>query len=957
MSDDFVLIKKQRLSLPKGTASLYRHKSTGAKILSICTSDKNKVFGINFRTPPKDSTGVPHILEHSVLCGSKKYPLKEPFVELLKSSLQTFLNAMTYPDKTCYPVASTNEKDFYNLIDVYLDAVFFPLLHKYTFYQEGWHYELLHPEDELSIKGVVYNEMKGAYSSPDNLLFELSQQSLFPDTPYVFDAGGHPKEIIKLTYEGFVDFHKKYYHPSNSWIYFYGDDPEEKRLQILAKYLNQFSKQQVDSDIALQSKLYLNFKTTTRAYSANSEQDKHVFTLNWLIPEELNGEDNIALRVLETVLIGFPGSPLRKNLIESGLGQDLAGVGLETELRQMYFSIGLKGVAEQDVPKAERIILDTLEQLSQKIDNNLLEAGLNTIEFRIRENNTGHYPQGLVFMLKSLTFWLYDKDPLELFYVDDIFNGLRKKAKQGYFENLIKKYFLNNPHSTRVVLVPEIGLFEKEQKKEKQDLQQIKSRLSEDKIQDIVRLTKELQVFQQRADKPEDLQKIPVLTLKDIERDVEIIPCIAEDGLYVHPLETDKIVYLNLGFGLQGLEPEELVMAGVLGKLMLEMGTARRDYIELNMDVSRHTGGIRSVTLADAHVDSGRAFALLWFKSKVLLPKMHFLLDIFKEILTEFRFESAKRLKEILLEEKAGLEASFVPSGHGVVLGRLKAFCEPKGVLEEFLSGVEYYLGLKRILQKLEQNSEEVLVKFQNLAQKVFIQNNLLLHVTTSQNNLDKIKNSLLSLKACLNSGQPLENVQDFAFTPKNEGLLVSSQVNYVGRAYKLEAEFTGSALVVSRFLRTGYLWEQVRVKGGAYGALGYFDVFAQEAYFCSYRDPNHLDTLAVYDGIGPFLQNLQLTPKDIERLIIAAIGELERHKLPDVKGFEAMLWELKGLDLEKRQKIKDQILQTRLADFQHMGELFQNKVKEKWTVVLGGENSLNFLKDNQIISEILKIG
>lgn len=953
----FQLVGQKKLDDIGVMANLYRHQKTGARVLSLHTEDKNKVFGITFRTPPQNSTGVAHILEHSVLCGSKKYPLKEPFVELLKSSLQTFLNAMTYPDKTCYPVASTNEKDFYNLIDVYLDAVFYPLLHPYTFYQEGWHYELENPEGELSIKGVVYNEMKGAYSSPDSVLFELSQQSLFPNHVYGFDSGGHPKEIVKLTYEEFLSFHKNYYHPANSWIYFYGNDPEEKRLQCIAKYLDKFSSLKIDSSIPLQPNLNLNFKVIKQFYSASSSDDKSMFTLNWLFANDFSPEEKIALFVLEEFLIGLPGSPLRKNLIESGLGEDLAGVGLESELRQAYFSIGLKGIKEEDISKAEEIILSTLKDLSYSIDKNLLEAALNSVEFKFRENNTGAYPQGLSIMLKSLTFWLYDKDPLALFEYDKIFQNIRKKLKEDYFEKLINALFLQNSHTTKVILIPKLGLFEQQNLEEKEELRKLKNNFTKEKILEIVNLTKALQSFQQRQDDPQDLAKIPTLKLKDLDSNVETIPCVLKQlnctSCFTHHLNTGKIVYLDLGFNLQGLRDRELILAGMLGKLLLEMGTKKRDYVDLNTDISRYTGGIYPLVLVDKHIN-GKPLAYFWLRTKVLESNLDKLRDILTEILTEYDFGSSKRLEEILREQKSGFEQSFIPSGHSFVLRRLKSCFNLSGVIEEYLNGIEHYFGIKHILTELKNCPEKILEDFKKIAQKVICTNRLVVNLTVETQYEARAFDIVKQITTDLNVGN-ITKWPNFSLLENNQGLQVSAQVNYVGKGYKFDTEFLGSSLVISRLLRTGYLWEKVRVIGGAYGAFCVMDIFQGEVYFCSYRDPNHIATLNIFDNVSQELKSLVLTNSELEKLIIATIGELEKHKLPDAKGFESMLWELKGLDIKRRQKIKDQIFNTSLKDIKSFAQKF-DFLKNQKIVVLGGENTLLKLKEASFIEEIIKL-
>ncbi|MBW1801786.1 MAG: insulinase family protein, partial [Deltaproteobacteria bacterium] len=555
----FTQVRHQHIPELRTDAELYRHVKTGAEVLSLINEDENKVFGISFRTPPTDSTGVPHILEHSVLCGSRKYPVKEPFVELLKGSLKTFLNAMTYPDKTCYPVASQNVRDFYNLIDVYLDAVFYPRLNPFVLQQEGWHYEVDGPDGPLSYKGVVFNEMKGAYSSPETLLAEYSQQSLFPDTIYGLDSGGDPKQIPQLTYAQFKAFHETYYHPSNARIFFYGDDSPEDRLRILNGYFQDFDMLEVNSSIPLQP-LFDRPKKIIRSYASgkgDGQGGKSMFTLNWLFGETIDGALNLAFHMLEYILLGMPGSPLRKALIDSGYGEDIAGDGLATELRQMYFSTGLKGIESENAEKVEKLILTTLTDLVHEgIDDRTVEAALNTIEFNLRENNTGHYPRGLSIMLRSLTTWLYQGDPLALIAFEAPLQDVKKKVagSKGFFEGLISRYLLDNRHRTTLILKPDPDLADQETTDEKAALSKARAAMTAARVGEIIRDNRKLKELQEAPDSPEALASIPVLKRSDLPKENTIIPCEFSEmhgtrTLY-HDLFTNGIVYLDLGFNI-----------------------------------------------------------------------------------------------------------------------------------------------------------------------------------------------------------------------------------------------------------------------------------------------------------------------------------------------------------------------------------------------------------------------
>ncbi|MBN1106016.1 MAG: insulinase family protein, partial [Deltaproteobacteria bacterium] len=653
------------------SAQLFRHVKTGAELLSLMNDDENKVFGITFRTPPNDSTGLPHILEHSVLCGSRKYPVKEPFVELLKGSLKTFLNAMTYPDKTCYPVASQNVQDFYNLIDVYLDAVFYPRITPFVLRQEGWHLEAEGGGQNLIYRGVVFSEMKGAYSSPENLLAEVSRRSLFPDNAYGLDAGGDPREIPTLTYEQFTAFHRKYYHPSNARIYFYGDDDPERRLSLTDGYLRDFEAVSVDSGIRLQPV----FREPTRlvrpfASGDGAQASKGMVTLNWLLEETTNRELNLALHMLEYIFLGMPGSPLRKALMDSGYGEDLAGQGLEAELRQMCFSTGLKGIEAENEDRIESLVLETLARLCREgIDPHTVEAAVNSVEFALRENNTGSYPRGLALMLRALTTWLYGEDPLALV----AFEGPLEKVKariaeeSGLFEGLIDRFFLNNAHRTLVVLKPDPELARKEEEAERNRLAGVRSSMTPSQLEDVLQEAARLREIQETPDPPEALATIPSLALSDLSRVNKSIPLDVfgdqETRILYHDLFTNGIIYLDLGFPLHTLPQRLLPYLPLFGRAMAEIGTEDEDYVSLTQRISRKTGGIWPHLYASARNGSPRGALWLFLRGKAMLNQSHELLGILRDMLLKVRLDNQERFRQMVLEAKARHEQRLIPSG------------------------------------------------------------------------------------------------------------------------------------------------------------------------------------------------------------------------------------------------------------------------------------------------------
>ncbi|MFP3911040.1 MAG: insulinase family protein [Desulfobacteraceae bacterium] len=931
MHTDFDCLYQKEIKELKATARGYRHQKTGAQVLSLSTDDENKVFGITFRTPPSDSTGVAHILEHSVLCGSRKYPVKEPFVELLKGSLQTFLNAFTFPDKTCYPVASQNLQDFYNLMDVYLDAVFYPRITREIFQQEGWHYELDKPDAPLSYKGVVFNEMKGAYSSPDNLLSEYSLQSLFPDTAYGHDSGGDPKEIPNLTYEEFRAFHQRYYHPSNARIFFYGDDDPDERLRRVNDYLKDFDPIQIDSRIELQPGFKEPRRITRPFVVSEDGEQKGMVTINWVLAETQARETNFALRVLAYILLGMPGSPLRKALMDSGLGEDLAGVGLENELLQSYFSTGLKGVQVGNLDKVEPLVMDTLKALVKSgIDPLTVEAGLNTIEFRLRENHSGGFPRGLLLMLRSLTTWLYDGDPLALLAFEAPLESLKSRISTmpSFFEEMMDERFLSNPHRSTVILKPDPRLQDRKQAEETAHLAEIRSKMDPAQLRQVVVNTHTLKRLQEAPDPPEALATIPFLKLSDLERVNKTIPITLKQEkdptVLYHDLPTNGIVYLDLGFDLHCLPAADLPYVPLFGRGLTEMGTQEADYVSLGQRISRKTGGIRSQWFTSALADAPGSAAWLFLRGKAMADKTEDLLRILQDIVFTVELDNQDRFRQMVLEEKAKLEQRLIPSGHQVVNLRLRAQFAQAHWAAEQMSGISYLFFLRELIRRVESDWPSVLAVLERIRQTLLLRPNMIANVTLDQAEWNRIEPDLNRLMADMPAAARIRSEWPDKNPETVEGLTIPAQVNYVGKGLNLYAHgysFHGSARVITRYLRNAYLWDQVRVQGGAYGAFCLLDRLSGVLTFVSYRDPNLLKTIETFDGSAQFLQRTDLDESELTKSIIGAIGEMDAHMLPDAKGFIAMIRYLVHDTEEARQQMREEILGTGPRDFKAMGE------------------------------------
>ncbi len=952
----FTLIETRHIPEINATVKVFEHQKSGARLLSVSNTDENKVFGITFRTPPQSSNGIAHIMEHSVLCGSRKYPLKEPFVELVKGSLNTFLNAFTYPDKTCYPVASQNLQDFYNLIDVYLDATLYPTIAEYTLLQEGWHYEIENPNDPLTYKGVVFNEMKGALSSPDDLLGELSQQSIYPDTPYGFNSGGDPEVIPNLSYAEFKAFHQNYYHPSNAYIYFYGDDPEDARLTLLDAWLNDFDKKEINSQLPLQP-AFSQPKQITHPYDSGDSPDaKSYLTVNWLMPETADLQTTMGLSILSHILLATPASPLKKALLDSGLGEDVIG-GYQEELRQGYFSAGLKGVLNENLAKAENVIHTTLAELAKNgIDPQTVAASLNTIEFRLREQNTGHYPRGLFLMLNALSTWLYDGNPLDGMSFEAPLQAIKSAAARGnYFETLIKDHFLNNPHRTTLHLIPDPQEGKRKEKAEQERLEKVRAGLSQTELEALIKTTVELKQRQETPDSPEALATIPALKLKDIEPTIKTIPIevrqSGETKVLFHDLFTNGIVYFDLGFDLHNLPAELMPYAGLLGRALLQMGTETEDYVQLTQRIGSQTGGIGSAAITSTVRESSDSALWFFLRGKAISSKANQLLAIFKDVLLTAKFDNRERFKQMVLEDKARSEASLIPNGHRVVNARLRARFSEADWAAEQMGGIEHLFFLRKLADEIEQDWPSVLEKLETVRRLLINRSTSIANVTVDAESFAAFSPQLDSFLEAL----PSRKVSQPAFKPTlpknlpNEGLTIPAQVNYVGKGanlYQLGYEPHGSVNVITNFLGTTWLWEKVRVQGGAYGGFSVFDMNSGTFTFLSYRDPNILPTLENYDNTVKFINELDLSHEELTKSIIGTIGDLDAYLLPDAKGWVSLNRYLINYTDEMRQALRDEVLTTRLEHFKQFARVLAELNKHGQIVVLGAADAIE--KTNQ---------
>lgn len=933
---------------------LLRHKKTGARVALLANEDENKVFYIGFRTPPADSTGVAHIIEHTVLCGSDHFPVKDPFIELAKGSLNTFLNAMTYPDKTVYPVASCNDKDFQNLMHVYLDAVFHPNIYneEKIFMQEGWHYELEDAEDELTINGVVYNEMKGAFSSPDDVLDREVLNSLFPDTPYGTESGGDPDVIPDLTYEGFLDFHRKYYHPSNSYIYLYGDmDMAEKLEFIDREYLSRFEEIKVDSAIMPQP-LFERPKDIRKEYSITedeSEKENTYLTYNTLIGDNLDRKLYIAFQVLDYALCSAPGAPLKEALIKKGIGKEIYST-YDNGIMQPYFSVVAKNT---DVSKKEEFV-DTIEtvlrELAEKgIDKKALRAGLNYYEFKYRESDFGSYPKGLILGLQMLDSWLYDDNkPFIHVAANDTFGALKEEVEKGYYEGLIRKYLLDNAHKTVLILAPVKGLTAKKDAALQRKLQEYKASLSHEEVERIVRQTGELEAYQEEPSSKEALAKIPLLTRGDMKKEAE--DYINEERyagdtlLLFHDIFTNGIGYLRFIFDISQIPEKLFPYVGVLKNVLGMVDTENYAYGDLYHETNRKTGGINMVVNTYTNANNLSEYKITFeVKVKVLYENLKDAFRLAEEIMLKSRFDDTQRLYDIIAEVQSRMQASMTSAGHSLAAVRALSYISETAAVSEQISGIPQYRLLEKLESSFEEEKETLAENLQMLIHSIFRPENLMVDYTAGEKEYPGIEELVKELKGALFT-MPVEKKKYVpVMEKKNEGYMTSAQVQYVCRAGNFIQQgltYTGALKVLKVMMGYDYLWNRVRVKGGAYGCMCSFGR-SGDSYFVSYRDPNLEKTVEVYEKAADYIASFEADERTITQYIIGAVSELDVPMTPATKGLYSLTGYMTGLSFDRVQKERDELLAVTAETIRGLAGHIRAFMEEDCLCVVGNEEKL----------------
>lgn len=939
---------------------LLKHKKTGAKITLLSNDDNNKVFYIGFRTPPADSTGVAHIIEHTVLCGSKNFPVKDPFIELAKGSLNTFLNAMTYPDKTVYPVASCNDKDFQNLLHVYLDAVFHPNIYneEKIFRQEGWHYELEDREDELTINGVVYNEMKGAFSSPDDVLDREVLNSLFPDTPYGTESGGDPDVIPTLTYEGFLDFHRKYYHPSNSYIYLYGDmDMAEKLRFIDEQYLSHYDALFTDSEIKYQQtfdkpgEIHKNYSIM----DGESEEQNSYLTYNTVIGDNLDRKLYIAFQVLDYALCSAPGAPLKQALTDAGIGKEIYSA-YDNAIMQPYFSITAKNADAAQKQEFIDIIESVLKELVKNgIDKKALKAGLNYFEFKYRESDFGSYPKGLILGLQVLDSWLYDENkPFIHVEANDTFAALKKDLEGGYFEELIEKYLLNNPHRTVVVLSPEKGLTTKKDEELRASLEKYKNTLSEEALDAIIKETRELERYQEEPSPREALLKIPLLTREDIKKEAEDYvneERYAGDTLVLfHDIFTNGIGYLRFVFDIGGVPERLFPYIGILKNILGMVDTENYAYGDLYHETNIKTGGISMVINTYTNSLDIKEYKVTFeVKAKVLYENLEEAFKLVKEILLCSKFNDTKRLYEIIAEMQSRMQASMASAGHSLAAIRALSYISETAAVSEQINGIPQYRLLERLEADFDNCKEELVKKLEELVLYIFRPENLMVDYTATDKEYAGLEAMVKDFSKSLYTVCIDKTTYKPVLLKKNEGFQTSAQIQYVCRAGNFIHEglsYTGALKVLKVMMGYDYLWNRVRVKGGAYGCMCNFSK-SGDCYFVSYRDPNLEKTVEIYEEAADYISTFEADERTMTQFIIGAVSELDVPMTPATKAMYSMTGYMTNLSFAELQRERDELLLADEGTIRGLAEHIRAFMKADCLCVVGNEEKI---KENKAL-------
>ena len=939
--------------LPKMKAVLYRmhYERNGAKLLWLDRREENKTFAIAFKTLPSDDTGVFHILEHSLLCGSQKYPVSKPFVEMIKGSLQTFMNAFTFPDKTMYPVCSRNDKDFLNLMDVYLDAVFHPLCmtKKETFLQEGWHYELEDQDGELSCNGVVYNEMKGVYASPDTLIDSQMNRMLFPDNCYQFQAGGDPEHITELKFEEFTANWRRFYHPSNSYIILDGEMDIEAVLGKIEGVLKEYDRQEPDTKIKMQEPVRKEGRCAYEIGRNEDPKDRLILAGGWVYGRFDEPEKNMACGVLADLLCSTNESPLCKAILDKGLAQNVELTRMDG-IQQPYLVLVVRNTSEEKKETAWKTITAVLEELAERgLDHGRLTAILSRMEFNMREKETGMYPEGIVNAMRILNSWLYGGDPAQELCYDHIFTSLRKKVEEGYFEQLLREVMLENPHCAKLVLYPSRTIGEERRKKERIRLEKIKELWLPVKREKVTAELAHLRQIQGTPDSEEQLASLPRLLLSDIPEEIEEIPqeITKIDGSTVlkQRLDTEGIVHISYYFSLAGFSLEELSVVSFLRILLGQTGTKHYSALELQAELEEKLGRFQSyVDVFARRGQTEHCSPYLAVQVSVLREKMDDAVRLIREVLNGSRFDDISHIRTRIRQLRMSMEQHIVMNGDAYAARLVSAGFSAKGAVQEAFQGIRMLRFIQRMDDGFEKEGAELVRKLGQFCEKIFVRDRAVLSVTGEVE--ETCLSRLVRLLADRGNGEAV-STENNLLAGRKTGIRIPAETGFAGKGANLNicgAGYHGAMKTAARILSYGYLWETIRVKGGAYGT-GLAVSGNGDVVFSTFRDPNPADSLISFDKAGGALRGICTGKEPLDRYIVSTIASTEPLLSVRQKGIRAAEDYLSGVTKEMRLEERRQILCTSREDLMRAADVLDKLCEKAGVCIIGGRTSLEAAK------------